>query len=151
MTWTNEHRRIWRTSALLLLVVALIGPWAFDRIHVPAEYPCSPPNFRIEGDFCGVPISGERIFASVLGYFGSKAAALITGARSFSDAARELLFSFRLLLLFLPFFTTLFLILRGERWQIFHVVACGLAAVTGLFLWLNGFASSGPPPKLWGL
>lgn len=151
MTWINEHKRIWRTAALLLLVVAFIGPWAFDRINVPAEYPCSLPNERLEGDFCGIPLSGIWIFAAVIGLFGSSTAALITGARAFTDAGRELLFSLRLLLLFLPIFTTLFLNLRGERWQMFHVVACGLATAIGLFLGLSGFASSAPPPKLWGL
>ena len=60
--WINEHKRIWRTAVLVLLIIAMTGPWSFDLINVPAEYPCSLPNYRLEGDFCGIPFSGIWIF-----------------------------------------------------------------------------------------
>ena len=51
---------------LALLVGAMLGPWIFDLINVPAQYPC---DFRLVGDFCGVLLSGFwsflRSFSSV--------------------------------------------------------------------------------------
>lgn len=40
-----------RVVILLSLLVAIMGPWTFDRIHVPAQYTCSTPFVRLEGDF----------------------------------------------------------------------------------------------------
>jgi hypothetical protein len=39
LSWLNDGKRIWRVIALAMLVLAFLGPWAFDRILVPAEYP----------------------------------------------------------------------------------------------------------------
>jgi hypothetical protein len=58
LSWLNERRRIWRVIALAALLLAILGPWAFDRTNVPAEYPCTRPHIRLEGDFCGLPLSG---------------------------------------------------------------------------------------------
>ena len=40
MDWMVEHQRSWRLFELGLLILAIFGPWAFDRIVVPADYPC---------------------------------------------------------------------------------------------------------------
>ncbi len=53
----------WRITQLALLSIALAGPWVYEKIHVPAAYPCSPPSIRLEGDFCGLPMSGFAILA----------------------------------------------------------------------------------------
>ena len=58
MSWIVEHKRLWGIAILALLLLAILGPWAYDQINVPAEYPCSAPFIRLEGDFCGVPYSG---------------------------------------------------------------------------------------------
>lgn len=58
MFWINENKTIWRMIILFLLLIAFIGPWTYEQIHVPAQYECTPPNFRLEGDFCGTPLSG---------------------------------------------------------------------------------------------
>jgi hypothetical protein len=58
MSWLNQNARLWRIIILVLLVLTFIGPWGYDRINVPAQYECSPPNFRLEGDFCGMPLPG---------------------------------------------------------------------------------------------
>lgn len=47
MLWMNEHKRVWRVAILVLLLAAIIGPWAYDRVNVPAEYPCAPPFIRL--------------------------------------------------------------------------------------------------------
>ena len=54
----TQNISIFRTGALILFVVALLGPWTFDVINVPAEYECSAPFIRLNGDFCGTVMSG---------------------------------------------------------------------------------------------
>jgi hypothetical protein len=102
----NEHR--FRAFVLGLLLVALLGPWVFDIIHVPGEFPCSAPWARVGGDFCGLPVPG---IYSLLG----------TGV-----------------VFLLPVLTTIALLWReGSRsWLIFHLVALILVSayllLTGL-------------------
>jgi hypothetical protein len=117
-------------AILVLLLVAIMEPWTFDRIDVPSEYPCSAPFVRLEGDFCGMPLSG----------FITMVARLVKGATVFTDLAfgslYGLLSSLLLLLLVVPVFSTLLLILGGDRrrWRVFHVAAWGLAVGMGLLL-----------------
>jgi hypothetical protein len=140
MSWINEHKRVWRVAILVLLLVAIMGPWTFDRINVPAEYPCSAPDIRLEGDFCGMPISGIWIFSWMIGGFIIMGVELVTGATGFADSGGEFLRAFLfimvLLLLLLPIFSTLFLIVRGDRRrrQVFNAAAWGLAASIGLLI-----------------
>lgn len=54
----TQNISIFRAGALILFVVALLGPWTFDVINVPAEYECSAPFIRLNGDFCGIAMSG---------------------------------------------------------------------------------------------
>jgi hypothetical protein len=155
MSWINKHKRIWRVVILVLLLVAILGPWTFDRINVPSEYPCSTPSIRLEGDFCGTPISGMRIYSGMVGGIINAGVGLVTGATVFTDRGGEFLRAFLimlvLLLLLLPFFSTLLLILGGDhrRRQMFHVAAWGLASGIGLLIGISRF------PKLfwvlWGI
>ncbi len=159
MSWINEHKRVWRVVILVLLLVAMMGSWAFDRINVPAEYPCSAPNIRLEGDFCGMPMSGIRIFSwMIVGVIGMIVGPL-TGAPGFADRGgaflRESLFTLvmlmALLLLLLPFFNTLLSLVRRDRRrrQGLNVAAWGFAAGIGLLMGMSGY------PKLfrvlWGV
>jgi hypothetical protein len=139
MSWINKHQRVWRVVILVLLLIAMLGPWAFDLINVPSEFSCSP-NVRLEGDFCGMPLSGIGVFSGMVGGLINLGVRLATGATAFTDVPRELLFSLLLLLLVAPFFSTLPLILGGDRrrWRVFHVVAWGLAVGIGLLLGLFG-------------
>jgi len=139
MSWINKHQRVWRVVILVLLLIAMLGPWAFDLINVPSEFSCSP-NVRLEGDFCGMPLSGIGVFSGMVGGLINLGVRLATGATAFTDVPRELLFSLLLLLLVAPFFSTLPLILGGDRrrWRVFHVVAWGLAVGIGLLLGLSG-------------
>jgi hypothetical protein len=140
MSWINEHKKVWRVAVLMGLVVAAMGPWIFDLISVPAEYPCSAPYVRVYDDFCGEPLPGALILLAAgreLLYIGwRRALALPIG-----------LF---LSLFVLPSFITLLLILCRDRRsrQVSSIFAWGLAAGIGLTVEVSTY------PKLfraWGL
>ena len=156
MSWINRHKRIWRAAILLLLLVALMGPWAFEQINVPAQYPCSPPFIRLEGDFCGIPLSGMRIFFGMVGGFISIVVGFVSGATILAGRTGEFLGMFLylmlLFLLFLPFISTLRLMRGGDlrRSQVYQVAVWGLAAVfSGLIL--VTFSLSKLNWAIWGL
>ena len=148
MPWIYEHQRNWRIALLILMVLALMGPWAFDQINVPAKYECTAPNVRLEGDFCGVPITGLQ---SIL-WIGSGLIFMIFGLLTVDFALfemiRELLIVWLLLFPFLPFISTLLLILRGNnrRRQVFTILAWILALVGDLFIGLANY-----PHLFWAL
>lgn len=150
-SWINEHKNGWRVAILVLVLVAIMGPWTFDIIWVPAEYSCSTPNIRLHDDFCGTPLPGIWLFRSVVDEFVYASTGLVTGVMGFIEWARDLLFSLLLFLLVLPFFSTLLLIPRRDRRrrQVFHVVTWGLAAGIGLLIGMSSY------PKLfwvlWGI
>jgi hypothetical protein len=142
MLWVNEYTRSWRIVFLVLLVIALSGPWVFDLTWVPSIYTfCSAPHIRLNENFCGRPQPITWIFTWFI------AANLDAGVIE----PVSLLFSLFLLLLVLPFLTTLVLIPGGgrRRWHNFHMVVLGLAAGVGLFLGLAPPAR--PHPALWGI
>jgi len=66
MAWFIDHRRLLRALALILLVIAFSGPWAFEQINVPMPYECDPPYIRLDEDFCGSPISLAAIISMVV-------------------------------------------------------------------------------------
>ena len=57
----KDSRRLLDNLVVIVGLIAFCGPWAFDRIMVPAQYECSFPIVRLYGDFCGVPLSGFRL------------------------------------------------------------------------------------------
>jgi len=153
MLWLNEHKRIWRLIILAFLLAAMVGPWAFDRINVPAQYECLWPNFRLEGDFCGTLLVGTPAVAAGLDLISSIFARIATGATLDTNLVRNLL-SFFFILTLLPVFGTLLLILAGERLRqrVFPAAMWGLVVVgcAGFLLWFS--LMLGPPPiQLWGL
>jgi hypothetical protein len=85
----------------------------FDQINVPAEYACDEPFIRLEGDFCGYPLSGLQFFSlfTVVGLS---------------------------LLLLIPFFTTLLLIWKKDslRLQTINLSVWGLALILTLLLFV---------------
>jgi len=152
MLWLDKNKRIWRTAILIMLLVALIGPWTFERINVPAKYPCSPPFIRLEGDFCGEPMSGIWILSFMIFGMVSSSMGLASGGIVFIDWARQFLFSSFLFLLILPFFTTILLIggKDSRRLRIIHLIAWGMAIGIGLLIAFSSF--SGPRWELlWGI
>lgn len=140
MPWLHQLRWIWRVVALVLLAVALLGPWWFDRIYVPAQYTCSNSVVRLEGDFCGIPMSGMALLFILVAASIQQVMQGITGAAAPIDPANALpavlAFTAVALALVLPFLTTLFLIVRGDgrRRQVFYIAAWSLAAATALLV-----------------
>jgi hypothetical protein len=138
-------------AILVTVLVAIMGPWTFDRIWVPSEHLCSPPTIRLDGDYCGTPLPGLWLLRWMVDGFVYASAELLAGAMAFVEWARESLFGLFLFLLVLPFFTTLLLILREDRrrWQLLTVAAWGLAAAIGLLIGIYSY------PKLfwvlWGI
>lgn len=139
--WINKHKNVWRVAILVVVLVAIIGPWTFDQIMVPSQYECSAPNIRLEGDFCGLPLRGTWFLGWMVSGFAYASAGLVTGSLGFIEWASGFLFTLFFLLVVLPFFTTLLLILRrdGQRWQLFNIAAWGLAAGLSLLLALSGY------------
>jgi hypothetical protein len=151
----SSNKRAWRIGLLLLLLVALTGPWAFDKIHVPAEYPCDGSNtFRLDGDFCGIQLSGLGLISFIATGLVSISMRLVTGATAFTKTAREFLFVISSVLLLLPFISSLLLIVRGEqrRRRRLHVAALCLAlCLAAGFILLDPNHFSVPLRALWGI
>jgi hypothetical protein len=137
MFWLSKNKRIWRIIVLILMMAALTGPWAYDRINVPAEYACSAPFIRLEGDFCGTPLSGIWFFSAISGELIGAVVGLFTGIMVIPDLARMLLVGLLGFFLVLPFISTILLVLREERLVqfIFQVVVCSLVICLGA-LWI---------------
>lgn len=134
MSLINENKNMVRTILLVIFIVSLLGPWGYDVIHVPAEYPCDLPNVRLYGDFCGIPIpwfGGVMLFA---GDFFRILRELLTGA--FTGRGRELLGWVLLILPSLPMVSTFFLLRHKDsaRLQTFHLLAWGLGCAFSLYV-----------------
>jgi len=141
----DKNSRTWRAIILILLLIAMIGPWTYERVYVPPPEPCAAPNVQVEGDlYCGIPFSILWEFFGLIRWEG--AAALLTGKIGFSRWAAQ----FLPLLLILPIFTTLGLISRkqGSRWQVLNVLAWALAALAGAAYLHRGYFRPYPAP--WG-
>ena len=145
MVFLIRYKNVWRLLLLLLLFVALSGPWTLDLINVPAEYPCSAPFIRLEGDFCGLPLSGWRVIFWIAGGTFDVIVGQITGAAAINYFGSvlwvDLLYSLVLFLFVLPFFATLFITLRGYRRgrQIFLMASWGLALGAAILMGIAGY------------
>jgi len=150
MSWITEHARVWRIVALIFLVAAVLGPWVYDLINVPAEYACSPPVVRLEGDFCGVPVSGAYMLFGLGSESVNIVSGLVTGRLVLAETSRQLLILLLGYLLLLPAVSILLMILKGNRrWlQIFHITVLCLAG--GLMLWAFSAESGLRMIQLWG-
>lgn len=151
MSWINEHRRVWGIVILALLLLASMGPWGFDRIHVPAQYPCSAPFIRLEGDFCGLPLSGMWMLSILPGEFISLAVGTVAGRIAFTDLGRTFLGIVLVLFALLPVISALLWIFPGhhQHQSKFHLAAWGLAAV--FIVRLLPLTLEFRPGQLWGL
>lgn len=154
MLWTNENRRSWRTAFLVLLVIALSGPWFFgDRIHVPSPYSCSWPYIRLDEFLCAEGRSFMLFLIVAISHFINIATRLATGAMVLPQEWRAFPWFMLLIIpaVLLPFVTTLNLILGGEypRRRILHMVVLALAAGMSLIFALLGFFTTAL--ALWGI
>lgn len=128
MSWIRDHMRLFRLIVLALLVIALLGPWVYEAVYMPDSYACVSPLVRIRPNFCGDPMAGMFVIAYFgMGFF-TVLGDLLSGARAFQDAGRELLTALAWLPL-LPLLSSLLLLWRGERLRGFHRAVLGLALV----------------------
>lgn len=147
---------MWRVAIITLLLVAIIGPWWYDLINVPSQYTCSSPFIRLKGDYCGMPMSGIWIFVMVATRPIELVVGMVTGATGITNSVYAILkfflYSLLILIIVLPFFSTLLLILRGDhiRQQLFHIVVWGLAAGVGMLWVINNRSNLHWSGALWG-
>ena len=141
MSWIFEHRRAWRVTVLVLGSATFIGPWLYDMLWVPAEYTCSPPTVRLDGNFCGLPMSGLGVFRWLIPEFAYAGKAFLSGEMTLIDWTKDCVLGLFLSLPLLPLLSTLLLILFGDRRrrQVFGVVVWSLAAVLGLLIGLSSY------------
>lgn len=132
--WSVRYKTVLRLVILALLVVSLLGPWAYDLINVPAEFPCEWPVVRLYGDFCGMPMSWFSGFWWFAGDSFRILRQLITG--TFTGHGRELLGAVLLTLPVLPLFSSLLLLKKKDlsRLRGFHLIAWGLGCTFPLFI-----------------
>ena len=154
ISWINAHRTIGHVAVLILLLVAMIGPWAATSGGVPPAAWYRQPNVLLEDGRCVRLLPGAEILAFMTRAFFSMSVGLATGETVLPDRAREFLatFLFVMYLLAPPYLSTLLLI-RGEHRRprrVSHATAWWLAA---LFSGLIAVAQpgSGRRPGLWGI
>jgi hypothetical protein len=154
MALITQRQRIWRLLFLLLLTVAILGPWGYDLIHVPGPYTCSLPNVRVSEEFCGIPfslITHMTVFiVPMFRHFGETAAHLAAGE---INPLGILLFTLVSFSPFIPFLTAGILILsrNQQRWQPVHLLGLGLAGSLTLFLAVTSWLRPYPTWRHWGL
>jgi hypothetical protein len=127
--WINDHRSIWGVILLSLLIVALLGTWGFDILHLPVNHDCSS-GIRLEGGFCGYPVTGLWFPSGLVVSFFR----VLVGKMTISDlgvGAADILWLLPFLLIPLPVISALLWIAtknRPRQW-LFHLAAWGLAAI----------------------
>ena len=155
MRWISEHKTTWRVAVLMLLAVAVIGPWTYTADGVPPPEWCDEPNILLESGRCVRLVSGTSILTFMTNVFPEMSADLVTGETTFAGRGREFFFSFLLtlgaILVVLPFFSTLLLILgrAHRRLRVFQVAAWGVAELLALLLAVLGLAKL--HFALWGI
>ncbi len=156
MAWINRRKNIVRVAALLLLLVAVLGPWTDTSDGVPPAEWCRDPLILLDNGRCVRHVSGVEVLTFMTGAFVSLNVQLVNGTLVLADRAREflgvLLFMLLLLLLLQPFFSTLLLIFYGDRphRRMYHKIVWGLAAaISGLMLVASCW--SGLRIDLWGI
>jgi hypothetical protein len=136
MSFIAENKVLWRKLVLALLIISMLGPWTFDLLNVPAQYPCGKPSVRLYGDFCGYPMSGFGALIWAAGGFFYILDELIKG----NIAARipELIIPIYTWIIILPFFSILLLIWNknSRRLQTINLVAWGLACLLTLTMFI---------------
>jgi hypothetical protein len=133
-----------RSLAFITFLTAMAGPWMFDRVNVPAQYAC---EYRLEGDFCGIPISGFQAMSLFgLGFINMVVQAFMTN-NAYHHRIAEFLVSFLFLFPVFPFIGNLLLIFRlgSQKLQIIlWILACVL--LLPVFFFQRGVQAG----ALWG-
>ena len=127
MSFIAENKVLWRKLVPVLFIISMLGPWMFDLLNVPAQYPCGKPSVRLYGDFCGYPMSGFEVIKYANSGFFFILDQLIKG--NIAGRILDLIFPFYTWLIILPFFSIILLIWNknSRRLQTINLVAWGLA------------------------
>ena len=153
MSWISENRNMIRTLALVAFLLAMLGPWMYDPIYVPAEYACSAPIIRLEGDFCGLPMSGFRVLTWFVPGFIGMLSRLFNPTNPDAYSPRMVQYLTALFFIFpiFPFVGNLLMVFKHEsqRLQTTNLIFWGIACVLTLPLLISGLGVQAD--KLWGL
>lgn len=144
--WLVQKIEILRWMLIPLFILALLGPWSFDRIHVPAQFACEPPNIRLYGDFCGMPFSGFQIAAWTTGGIFDIAFRQTSTLAGLQARGPELFAATAVLFVLglagLPLISTPLVNLHNRRrTQVVHLIALSLALLASLFALVFQFRS----------
>jgi hypothetical protein len=136
MSFIIENNVLRRKLVLALFIVSMLGPWTFDLLNVPAQYPCDMPSVRLYGDFCGYPMSGFGAVKWAAGGFFYILDELTKG--NFAARIPELITLICMWIIVLPFFSILLLIgnRNSRRLQIINVIVWGLACLPTLTMFI---------------
>jgi len=122
----------WRKIVLVLMLVAIIGPWAIERLSIPEPYECGN-GFRIDETFCGYPISGMQIFIMLFGNIFGSAFRLFVNDGNFAEFAISFC---AVLFILLPMISLLLLIASKEKsfggGDMAHIGILTFAVILGL-------------------
>jgi len=120
---------------LVLLLVAILGPWIYTLDGVPPPEWCQAPLFLLGNGRCAGLVAGVTIIFFIIAAFLSINVGLVTGETVLPERGRELLgiylFMMLIFLIMLPFISTVLQTWRRDpkRFRIFHLMAWGLAVV----------------------
>jgi hypothetical protein len=151
MPWIEENKQKLRMVILILMVLAFLGPWVIgDLINVPAQYSCYP-YIRLEGDFCGMPITGIQIPFQILVGILSLSTGPVTGTTDFAGWWRVFLISLLCIALFIHLINAICLTQRGDRPRLhkFHLRITGLVLILALILGILNYLRVSY--ALWGI
>ena len=154
MAWISEHRNIWRLGALLGVVAAIVGPWAFTSDGIGPTETCDIPLVLLENDRCVKLVSGASVSAFIASASAQISWDLLAGRAALADRGSETiglaLFTACGFLLLLPVLSTLLLVVgRDRQLRALHLVAWGLAGLVALILAVI-LGAQGLHVKLWG-
>ena len=154
MSWFNKHRMVWRVVALMIFIIAILGPWTYSADGVPPSESCHEPYILVSSNSCVRLMPGVEIIAFLGMMIGSLPGWIFSEAVSLTDLAREFLFIVLISLILLPFLGTLILILNREsrKLRILEAAMWGAAIIPALLLVLDGQSSGSLTlSQAWGI
>lgn len=156
----DSHKRnkyLLRGVLLLLLLLAIAGPWLYTRDGVPPPAWCRPPNFLLTPERCVRHQSGAEVLLWSLVGPAAFASDLLSGNLTVAELVVQALYRTWLLLIWLPVPSTLLLWLRGQeannqKQRRAHIVALALGLLATIPLALfDGIVWPGWRAALWGI
>jgi hypothetical protein len=149
MAWVTRWR-VMRLAGIVLVILALFGPWGYDRLSVPAEFECQYPTIRLDEDFCGWPIPGSWLITELVTVVISIVNHTSPGIIGAKEIGSLLLWFVGTLVIIAPIISlVLRLKNRQTRWAWVHIAV--LILVTALAGYLLFHTITHQPMQVWGL